>query len=164
MRLFVPLVFAVWFSEACRHEPAVAAPSEVEAPAALTSVATTPAPSATPTPEAPTPEPGNSPLAPEVDDGCEPATQVDPRLLTATWPQRLGQRVRFTARIERALDITNYLVTARGHRFVVMMGPDQGWEGSAERVFSVLGSTNAALQGRVTLPHLVLEGPDVCPP
>lgn len=154
------LVFAGWFSGACRREQAEASSPELEASAAPSSVA--PAPAAAPTAESPTPQPDEDLQAAEDEEACAPATRVDPGVLAATWPKRLGERVRFKARVERALDMTDYLVTARGHRFVVMMGPDQGWEGSAERVFNVLGSTRAALQGRVTLPHLVLEGPDAC--
>lgn len=74
----------------------------------------------------------------------------------------MGERVRMSARVERSLDLMTALVTAKGARFVVVLGPDQIWEGERVRVFRVMGSTQAALGGRVTLPQLLLEADETC--
>jgi hypothetical protein len=87
---------------------------------------------------------------------------VNPRRLSATWPTLLGKRVRFPARIERSLGITEALVTSGGERFVVMLPPADAWEGTRSRVFTVMGSATVnAGTGRITLPELLLAG-DTC--
>jgi hypothetical protein len=93
---------------------------------------------------------------------CARPPLVDAQRLTATWPQRMGERVRMSARVERSIDLMTALVTAKGARFVVVLGPDQSWDGEREHVFRVMGSTDVALGGRVTLPQLLLEPDDTC--
>ena len=93
-------------------------------------------------------------------DACAPASRVAPSTLAATWPARVGQRVRLAAKIERALDYTDVLLLAAGQRFVAMIAPDQLWEGTAEHTYTVLGSKTVALAGRTTLPELLFD--DAC--
>lgn len=157
------VAICVGIPAACRPERTALSPPAVQPSAPATGVAAPPGPESIPDPTSPSaPLPSASPSDSDNGAACEPAAKIDPGTLSATWPQRIGQRVRLTARVERALDFTDYLVTAKRHRFVVMMAPDQSWEHSAERTFSVLGSTTAALRGRVSLPHLVLEDPESC--
>ena len=93
---------------------------------------------------------------------CAPPPLVDAQRLTATWPQRIGERVRLSARVERSIDLMTALVTSKGARFVVVLGPDQIWDGERVLVFRVMGSTQVALGGRVTLPQLLLEPDETC--
>jgi len=93
----------------------------------------------------------------ERDDECSPGQRIDPATLAASWPARVGKRVRFKSRVELSVDVMDAVVTAAGHRFVVIAGPDQLWEGEMERIFTVMGSTTVALRGRTTLPQLLLE-------
>ncbi len=67
-----------------------------------------------------------------------------------------------SARIERSIDLMTALVTAKGARFVVVLGPDQIWDGERERTFRVMGSAQVALGGRVTVPQLLLESDETC--
>ncbi len=96
-----------------------------------------------------------------VDPASAPATTtcalvptIAPGVLAATWPSRLGQRVRLRVRPVRALSITEWLVTAGGQRFVVLARPDTVWQ--AEHTFAVAGSTLAFIHGRTSLPELIL--------
>jgi len=93
-------------------------------------------------------------------DACAPASRVDPSALAATWPARVGQRVRFASKIERALDYMDVLLLAAGQRFVAMVAPGQLWEGMAEHTYTVLGSKTVAIAGRTTLPELLFD--DAC--
>ncbi len=100
--------------------------------------------------------------SPAPGPSCAPPQLVDAQRLAATWPQRLGERVSMSARIERSIDLMTALVTSKGARFVVVLGPDQIWDGERVRVFRVMGSTQVALGGRVTLPQLLLEADEAC--
>lgn len=90
-------------------------------------------------------------------EACVPGARVAPATLAATWPARLGQRVRMKARIDRAVDLMTVVVIAGGQRFAVVAGPEQLWEGEMDRTFTVMGSTTVALGGKVTMPQLLLE-------
>jgi hypothetical protein len=103
-----------------------------------------------------------APVPSPASDECAPAERIAPATLAASWPARIGSRVRFKGRVEVAVDVMDAVVTAAGHRFLVVAGPDQLWEGDKERTFSVMGSKTVSLGGRTTLPQLLLE-PE-CPP
>jgi hypothetical protein len=90
-------------------------------------------------------------------DESTPGQRIAPATLAASWPARIGKRVRFKSRVEVAIDVMDAVVTAAGHRFVVVVSPDQLWEGEKERTFTVMGSKTVALWGRTTLPQLLLE-------
>jgi hypothetical protein len=131
-------------------------PHRVEATPAAPAASTPPSPLAsTPSRVAP-PTPSIAPSA------CTPAPSVEPVALSASWPQRLGARVRFVGHIERSLDLLTALVVAKGERFVVVLDPEQAWTGDRERVYRVMGSAAVALGGRTSLPQLLLEGDETC--
>jgi hypothetical protein len=90
-------------------------------------------------------------------DECTPGQQIAPATLAASWPARLGTRVRLKSRIEVSVDMMDAVVTAAGHRFVVVAGPDQLWQADKDRTFTVMGSRTVSLGGLTTLPQLLLE-------
>ena len=90
-------------------------------------------------------------------DECTPGQRIAPAALAASWPSRIGTRVRFRSRIEVAIDVMDAVATAAGHRFVVLASPYKLWEGEKERTFTVMGSKTVSLGGRTTLPQLLLE-------
>lgn len=98
------------------------------------------------------------------DAACVPPLRVDPKTLTAQWPSMLGKRVSFAAHIDRALDVTESIVVAHGERFVVLLPPDQAWQGEATKTFIVMGSARVKLGGTTTLPQLVLDADTACGP
>jgi len=91
--------------------------------------------------------------------GCAPAPTYQAATVAARWPSLIGQRIAIDGvSIERAIDFTEVLVAAGGHRFAVVMSPAaERWTGRARRVFRVLGSTRVSLFGRTVLPELLLE-------
>ena len=97
--------------------------------------------------------------APVEDSGdeCSPGQRIDPAMLASSWPKRFGERVRFKSRVELSVDVMDAIVSAAGHRFVVIVEPDQLWEGEMEKRFTVMGSKTVSLGGRTTLPQLLLE-------
>lgn len=102
--------------------------------------------------------PEQDPVADAEVPSCPDALVVSPERLASAWPSLIGQRVAIEGVvIERALGFTEFLVTAGGVRFAVLMGPDQAWQGRARRTFLVVGSTRVALHGRTSLPELVLD-------
>jgi hypothetical protein len=113
-------------------------------------------PSAAPTPPAPTPVPSLSetPAATPGRPQCPKPAVVAPRALANGWPTLVGSRVRLRVVPVRAIDMTEWLVTAGGQRFIVVAAPDTTW--TIEHVFIVTGSTVAPLHGRTFLPELVL--------
>jgi len=131
-----------------------------EQPAATTAQA--PAPSVVATQQAVTP--ASSVIAPAADpiEACVPAQRIAPATLAATWPARLGQRVRMKGHVELSVDLMTAVIRAGGQRFAVVVGPDRLWEGDQERTFTVMGSTTVAMGGKVTMPQLLLE--DECAP
>ena len=93
------------------------------------------------------------------ESSCD-AASLDPVRLSATWPTLVGRPVRFAARVERMLELTEALVVARNRRFVVTMPPDRIWEGNREQAFVVMGSKTVRIDGGgVTLPELLLAQP-----
>jgi hypothetical protein len=103
-----------------------------------------------------------TPVEPVVDEVACP-TLIGGAELTARWPVLLGQTVRMVGKVDRALDITNSIIIAEGHRFVVMLRPGAGWAGDAERVYNVMGSDTVATGGPTRLPQLMLvEDPPPC--
>jgi hypothetical protein len=98
-----------------------------------------------------------APVPPPLADECSPGQPISPATLSASWPTRIGARVRFKGHVEMALDVMDAVVAAAGHRFIVVAGPDQLWEGEKERMFTVMGSKTVSLGGRTTLPQLLLE-------
>lgn len=90
-------------------------------------------------------------------DECMPGQRVAPPTLAASWPARIGTRVRFRSHVDVAVDVMTAVVVASGHRFVVVASPDQLWQGDKERTFTVMGSKTVSLGGRTTLPQLLLE-------
>lgn len=132
-----------------RADPApVMAEGMVAAPPEAGSVA--------PAPESPVPA-----AAPVVS--CTPAPKVVGAELTARWPALLGRRVRLAARMDRALDFTDAVLTADGASVVVTMSPDAAWSGTQLHTFEVIGSQSVALHGRAVLPHLALADEYSCP-
>jgi len=120
---------------------------------------------------APAPLPIAPPLASPVQAApthtapeCPPPQRIDPARLAAEWPSLVGKRVTFAARIERAIDVIQSLAVARGTRFVVVMSPEQTWQGEATKTFVVMGSAKVALGGQVTLPQLMLQKDGECGP
>lgn len=98
-----------------------------------------------------------------VPPACAAIPAVKPDELAATWPKRLGQKVRLRARIERAVDLTQSVVRAGRQRFVVMLGPSDSWSGEAERVFTVMGSATAWIAGGPQVVAQLLLEPEGCP-
>lgn len=146
-----PVLLLLLALSACRGgEPPRPAP---DAQPVATEAVASPPPSAPP-----------SPPALDAPNPCAQVVTLDGPTLHATWPQRLGQRVRLRARVERALDLTTALVTAGGRSFVVLVGPDRLWQGERLQVFSVMGSTVAPLGGKVALPQLLLDTDPCLPP
>jgi hypothetical protein len=140
---------------ACRGEGR-SAPSESTAtavPAAASSTSTVSAPEA---------DTRSGPDSPPAAADCSPGQPISPATLSATWPARIGSRVRFKGHIETALDVMDAVATAGGHRFTVVAGPDQLWQGDKDRTYTVMGSKTVALGGRTTLPQLLLE-PECAP-
>jgi hypothetical protein len=95
-------------------------------------------------------------VAPSADE-CSRGQPIATATLAATWPARIGTRVRFKSHIEAALDVMDVVVVGGGRRFVVVAGPDQLWQGDKGRTFTVMGSKSVSLGGRTTLPQLLLE-------
>ena len=91
------------------------------------------------------------------DDECSPGQRIDPATLASSWPAHIGTHVRFKSRVELSVDVMDAVVSAAGHRFVVIVEPDQLWEGEVEKRFTVMGSKTVSLGGRTTLPQLLLE-------
>ncbi len=131
-----------------------------EQPAATTAPA--PIPPAVDTQPAVTLAPSAPVSAPDPVEACVPGQRIPPATLAATWPARIGQRVTMKSHVELAVDIMTAVVTASGHRFAVVVGPDHLWEGDQERTFTVMGSTTVAMGGKVTMPQLLLV--DECAP
>ena len=90
-------------------------------------------------------------------DDCSPGQRIEPATLTSSWPARIGTHVRFKSRVELSVDVMDAVVSGAGHRFVVIVEPDQLWEGEMEKRFTVMGSKTVSLGGRTTLPQLLLE-------
>jgi hypothetical protein len=92
---------------------------------------------------------------------CARAPKVSPEELAASWPSRLGQRVRMKARIEQAVDLTHAIVRAGSKHFSVLLTPDQSFAGEQERTFTVFGSTTVLIPGGPqTVVELMLEADD----
>ena len=131
---------------ACRGEGR-SAPSESfsETPAVLSAAsAATAAPEVADVPEVPA-------------EACSLGQPLSPATLAASWPTRIGSRVRFKGRVDVAIDVMTAVVVAGGHRFAVVASPDQLWQGDKERSYTVMGSKAVALGGRTALAHLLLE-------
>jgi hypothetical protein len=142
--------FAALAVAGCTNSPRRETPQPIEPPTVLQ-----PPPSAdrrAGSHDAPTP-PAND---------CPAAIRVDPRVLTAEWPKRIGQRVRFTSRVERSVGLLDVVLIARGARFAAILPPDQLWQGEQEHAFIVSGSASLNLRGPVTLPQLVLDDRPGC--
>ena len=135
---------------ACRGEGRSAPSEPTTTVPAVASTTPTPAP---PSGAAVTSGPDSSPGAEE----CSPGQPISPATLSASWPARLGSRVRFKGHVEVSVDVMTAIVMASGHRFVVVAGPDQLWQGDKDRNYTVMGSKTVALGGRTTLPQLLLE-------
>ncbi len=88
---------------------------------------------------------------------CPPL--VAGRALARGWQQRLGQRFRLRASIDRSIDITTRLIRADGELFAVLMDPSVGWDGREERTYSVMGSVTVPMHGALSVPQLVLTEP-----
>ena len=147
----------------CRTEPApTAAPTPAEPPAVTAAPAAQPTvahPSATPSP----PRASAAPAVAASAKPCPPAPRVSPDALAATWPSRLGQRVRMTGRVERSIDVVHAIVRAGHQRFAVMLSPDRTWAGDREQTFTVMGSSTVFVSGGPqTLPELLLSDPAEC--
>ncbi|HEX7603709.1 MAG TPA: hypothetical protein VF316_18955 [Polyangiaceae bacterium] len=134
-----------------------------EAPSAPPAVSVTPATSTVAIPATTALPVASAPQA-VPDAACVPPLRVDPKTLTAQWPSMLGKRVSFAAHIDRALDVTESIVVAHGERFVVLLAPDQAWQGEATKTFIVMGSARVKLGGTTTLPQLVLDTDAACSP
>jgi hypothetical protein len=159
LRTFAPVWLAIttWLTGCGRS-------GERREPPGASDVVVAQAPHVSVTESSPSPKVPGFAVVPATDDPTPdaraPAPSVAPATLSATWPQRIGQRVCFTSHVERALDLTQALIAARGEHFVVLLSPDQLWQGDGEQTFAVMGSKSVALHGHVTLPELVLETQD----
>jgi hypothetical protein len=81
---------------------------------------------------------------------------VTPERLSTSWSVLLGQRVCMSAKVERRLEMTQALLVAGSHKFAVTLAPNDGWEGTREQAFTVMGSTTVKIDGgEVTLPALL---------
>ena len=130
---------------ACRGEDR-STPSESSSTTAT--VTTTSAPEDTPSTTA---EPAGA------EEACSPGQPISPAALAASWPSKLGSRVRFKGHVDVSLDVMTAVVLASGHRFAVVASPDQLWQGDTTRTYAVTGSKTVALGGRTTIPQLLLE-------
>lgn len=126
----------------------------------------TPAPFTPPPPVAPTPapEPKPNPATPRDAAACLRNLQVDGRRLAVSWPSKIGQQVALSARVERALDIGQYVMRADGERFLVTaIGGPEAWEGDQLHLFTVIGRGLAHVHGGPQhLPQLMLLGDGAC--
>ncbi len=148
-RLMLVLALA---ATACRGEGR-SGPSGTSTASAPSESSPTPAPSVAESRPAASTSDTVTPTA----DECSRGQPIAPTTLAATWPARIGTRVRFKSHVEVALDVMDAVVVGAGRRFVVIAGPDQLWQGDKERTFTVMGSKAVSLGGRTTLPQLLLE-------
>ena len=125
------------------------------APTVRSEPSSTPASSTiTPAPSPITPSRAPSPVQ---GAGCRPADDVKPAALFTGWPALVGHRVRFAGRIERVVDITEFVITAGGRDFIVNGLPDRPWSGAESHSFTVLGSSSVGVHGRTVMPLLLLD-------
>ncbi len=98
-----------------------------------------------------------APLAEVPPPDCPTAVPVPPRALATEWPARLGQRVRLSCRVVRALDFATYLVAADGAQFVVLAEPESPPCRPSTSLFIITGAARVHDHGRTSLPELVVD-------
>jgi hypothetical protein len=142
--------------DAPQPEPIRPPPAEPAQAPASPAAAPVPAPPAAPI-VAPSPAPA-PPADPEAsENACAKPKNVKPAELAAQWPGMIGQCVRFSGRIDRALDMTRSLVQAGSATFIVWLPPGAAWTGSQTHNFVVMGAGQAAIHGKTALPELMLQ-------
>lgn len=94
---------------------------------------------------------------PEPPSVCPAAVRVVPRALAAEWPVRIGERVRLSCRVLRAVDAATYLVQSDGVPFAVLAEPGSPPCTPSTSTFVVMGSTRVHDRGRVRLPELLVD-------
>lgn len=88
---------------------------------------------------------------------CGAAMQVPARRLAAEWPQRLGQHVRLSCRVVRAVGITEYLVESDAVPFIVLAAPNAAPCTRDASTFVVMGTARLHSNGRTSVPELAVD-------
>lgn len=101
------------------------------------------------------PSDGRAPEEPAPE--CSAAIRMPARRLAAEWPQRLGQRVRLSCRVVRAVGINEYLVESDAVPFVVLAAPNAAPCTRDTSSFVVMGTARLHSNGRTSVPELAVD-------